>query len=87
MALPNDIQKRDLIKNYLKEAIKHTNDKDLADVRLKQVFEAVKESEDSLGYTTSEFKEALAAALKYEKTQALVDKKSEAIATVDMLGL
>lgn len=83
--LPADIQKRDLIKNYLQEAIKHTNDKDLADVRLKQVFESVKESEASLDYTVAEFKEALAAALKYEKTQAIVDKKQAALDTVDTL--
>ena len=83
--LPNDIQKRDLIKNYLREAIKYSNEKDLADVRLKQVFESVKESEDALGYTVQEFKEALTAALNYEKVQVLVDKKQAALDTVDTL--
>ena len=83
--LPADIQKRDLIKNYLQEAIKHTTDKDLADVRLKQVYDSVKESEKNLGYTLAEFKEALAAALDYEKIQNLVDKKQAALDTVDTL--
>ena len=67
--------------------MQHTKDKDLADSRLKSVFESIKEQEESLGYTLPEFKEALTAALNYEKVQALVDKKSEAIATVDILGL
>lgn len=83
--LPADIQKRDLIKNYLQEAIKHTNDKDLADIRLKQVYESVKGSEKNLGHTLAEFKEALAAALDYEKIQNLVDKKQAALDTVDTL--
>jgi len=87
MSLPNEITKRDLIKSYLQEAIKYTNEKDLADVRLKSVFESVKESEETLGFTLPEFKESLAAALNYEKVQALIDKKQSAIDVVDTLKI
>ena len=48
MSLPTNIDHRLVIKNYLQEAIKHSADKDLADTRLKAVFESVKESEEAL---------------------------------------
>ena len=87
MSLPTNIDHRLVIKNYLQEAIKHSADKDLADTRLKAVFESVKESEDKLGFTLAEFKETLTAALDYDKVQTVVDKKSAALEVVDVLGL
>jgi hypothetical protein len=87
MAFPVDQTKRDLLKDYLQEAFKHTNEKDLADQRLKSVFESIKESEDSTGFTLPEFKEALAALIDYDKIQSVVDKKTAALEVVDLLQL
>ena len=83
--LPNDITKRELVKNYLQEALKHNADKELADTRLKSVFEAVKESEEATGFSLQEFKEAFAVAKDYEKAQEVVDKKQAAIEVIDLL--
>lgn len=85
--LPNDISKRDLVKNYLQEALQHSNNKDLAELKLKEVFDSVKESEDSTGFSLSEFKESLAAARNYDKVQAIVDKKQSALEVIDTLQL
>ena len=84
---PNDQTKRDLLKGYLQEAFKHNSDKNLADTKLKEVYDSVKESEDSTGFTLSEFKEALAALIDYDKIQSVVDKKTAALEVVDTLGL
>ena len=83
--LPINQEHRTTIKTYLQEAIKFSNEKDLADIRLKNVFEAVKDSEDKLAFTLSEFKEALIVARDYEKAQGIIDKKTSAIEVVDTL--
>jgi len=85
MAFPSDITKRELVKNYLQEALKHNADKELADTRLTSVYEAVKSSEKSTGFSLAEFKEAFAVAKDYEKAQEVVDKKQAAIEVIDLL--
>jgi len=85
MPFPVEIIKRELVKNYLQEALKHNADKELADTRLKSVFEAVKESEEATGFSLAEFKEAFAVAKDYEKAQEVVDKKQAAIEVIDLL--
>ena len=85
--ISNDPAVRELVKSYLLEAKKYSQEKDLADSRLKAVYDSVKASEDKLGITSAEFKLALKALLDYEAVQADVDKKTNAIETVDLLGL
>lgn len=87
MPLSNEIKTRELIKNYLQEAVNTTKEKNLADIRLKEVFESVKSSEEATGFSLSEFKESLQAALDYEKVQSVIDKKTAAIEVVDLLKL
>ena len=87
MSLPNAIEHREVIKGYLLEAKKYLAEKDLAETRLKSVFESVKEMEDKFNFSLADFKEALAAARDYDKVQSIVDKKSEALAVVDALGV
>lgn len=87
MSFPNDIQKRDLIKNYLQEALKYGAEIDLAQSRLAEVFDSIKESEEHTEFSLKEFKEAYTAARAYEKTQAVVDKKTAALEVVDLLNL
>lgn len=85
--LPNDQNKRDTIKNYIQEAVKETKDKQLAELRLKNIFESIKESEEALEITLAEFKEGLKAALDYDKVQIEIDKRQSGIDLVDTLGL
>ena len=87
MALPNDSTKRETIKNYIQEAVKETKDKQLAELRLKNIFESIKESEEALEITLAEFKEGLKAALDYDKVQAEIDKRQSGIDLVDTLGV
>jgi outer membrane protein TolC len=85
--LPNDQNKRDTIKNYIQEAVQETKDKQLAELRLKNIFESIKESEEALEITLAEFKEGLKAALDYDKVQIEIDKRQSGIDLVDSLGL
>lgn len=85
--ITNDITKRETIKGYIQEAVKETKDKQLAELRLKNIFESVKESEEALEITLAEFKEGLKAALDYDKVQAEIDKRQNAIDLVDTLGV
>lgn len=85
--ITNDITKRETIKGYIQEAVKETKDKRLAELRLKNIFESVKESEEALEITLAEFKEGLKAALDYDKVQSEIDKRQNAIDLVDTLGV
>ena len=85
--LPNDQNKRDTIKNYIQEAVQETKDKQLAELRLKNIFESIKESEEALEITLAEFKEGLKAALDYDKVQIEIDKRQAGINLVDTLQL
>lgn len=87
MTLPTDITKRETIKNYIQEAVKETKDKQLAELRLKNIFESIKESEEALEITLPEFKEGLKAALDYDKVQSEIDKRQSGIDLVDTLGV
>lgn len=87
MTLPVDINKRDTIKAYIQEAVSVTKDKQLAELRLKNIFESVKESEEALEITLAEFKEGLKAALDYDKVQSEIDKRQNAIDLVDALQI
>ena len=87
MTLPADITKRETIKNYIQEAVKETKDKQLAELRLKNIFESIKESEEALEITLPEFKEGLKAALDYDKVQSEIDKRQSGIDLVDTLGV
>ena len=87
MTLPADQVKRETIKGYIQEAVKETKDKQLAELRLKNIFDSVKESEEALEITLAEFKEGLKAALDYDKVQAEIDKRQNAIDLVDTLGV
>lgn len=85
--LPNDQTKLDTIKNYIQEGVKETKDKRLAELRLKNIFESIKESEEALEITLAEFKEGLKAALDYDKVQIEIDKRQAGINLVDTLQL
>jgi hypothetical protein len=83
--LPEDITKRTLVKNALQEALKYNKEKELADSRLKDVFDSIKDSEDATGFSLAEFKEAFTVAKDYTKAQEILDKKQAAIDVVDLL--
>lgn len=87
MSLPNATEHREVIKGYLQEAKKYLAEKDLAEQRLKSVYDSVKDTEDKFNFSLAEFKEALAALQDYDKVQSIVDKKSAALEIVDTLGL
>lgn len=83
--LPEDITKRAIVKNALQEALKYNKEKELAESRLKDVFDSIKDSEDSTGFSLTEFKEAFTVAKDYAKAQEILDKKQAAINVVDLL--
>lgn len=85
--LPNDQNKRETIKAYIQEAGVETQNIQLAELRLKNVFSSIKESEEALGITLAEFKEGLKAALNYDKVQVEIDKRQAGIDLVDNLQL
>lgn len=84
MALPNDQTKRDTVKKYAQELIANIRQQELLKLRAKEIVDAVKESEliDS-----KEFNLIVKAALDIDKVQEEVDRKSDAIANVEILGL
>ena len=85
--LPNDQTKRETIKAYIQEAVVETKNIQLAELRLKNVFSSIKESEEALEITLAEFKEGLKAALDYDKVQVEIDKRQAGINLVELLGL
>lgn len=87
MPLPQDQTKRDTIKAYIQEAVQNAKERNLLDIRAKTIFESVKDSEDSTGFTLAEFKDALKAAIDYDKVQTEIDKRQNAVDVVDQLQL
>lgn len=87
MAIPEDVQKREIIKQYVQEALAEKRVQALSKTREKETYDAVKESEDSLGVTLPEFKEIVNAAYEYEKQQAKLDKIQSGLDGVELLKL
>jgi outer membrane protein TolC len=85
--LPNDQTKRETIKAYIQEAVVEHQNIQLAELRLKNVFNSIKESEEALEITLAEFKEGLKAALDYDKVQVEIDKRQAGIDLVDNLQI
>lgn len=79
--------KADVVSSYIKEAVAvKTKTKQLAE-ELKEIFDTVKEDEESLGISLPEFKSAVEAAYQYEKQQEKLDKLQQGMNIVDTLGL
>lgn len=84
MSLPASIPQRELVVNYVKEAVKNLKDQDLLKLRLKEIKDSVKESEL---IEPKDFVLLVKAAYDLQKLQEEVDIKSEAIANLETLGL
>lgn len=85
MPLPHDLKNRDLIVKYLDEAVTYSDDIDLGKSRLKTVFDSIKESEDSTGYSLKEFKELLKAEIDGNKLKKLVEAQQQALDDLSVL--
>lgn len=84
MALPNDPTKRETVKKYAQELIANIRQQDLLKLRAKEIVDTVKDSEL---IEPKEFNLIVKAALDIDKVQEEVDRKSDAIANVEILGL
>ena len=84
MSLPVDQVKRETIKKYAQEKIANLRQQELLKFRSKEIDETVKESELM---DTKEFNLMVKTAMDIDKVQEDVDKKSDAIANVEILGL
>ena len=82
--ITNDITKRETIKGYIQEAVKNMRDQDLLKLRMKEIKDAVKESEL---IDPTEFSSAVQASYDYDKVQAEIDKRQSGIDLVDTLGV
>lgn len=87
MAIPEDVQKREIIKQYVQEALAEKRVQALSKSREKETYDTVKESGDNLGITLPEFKEIVTAAYEYEKQQAKLDKIQSGLDGVELLKL
>lgn len=75
--------KKDLYSGYAKEAVSNLRDQDLLKLRLKEIKDAVKESE----FDVKEFNQVVKAVYDLEKVQEQVDSLQRSIDTVEELGL
>lgn len=85
MPLPNDLKNRDLISKYLDEAVGYRDDIDCANHKLNEVFDAVKESEETTNYSLKEFKALLKAEIKGNKLKQFVEEHQQAFDDLSVL--
>lgn len=85
MPLSNNPQVRELISKYLDEAVTYSDDIELANTRLKSVFDSVKESEEKTEYSLKEFKALLKAELDKNKLEKSVAEQQQALDDLSIL--
>lgn len=83
MTLPADQVKRETIKGYIQEAVKNMREQDLLKLRMKEIKEAVKESEL---IDPTDFSSAVQAAYDSQRHQEKIDALQVGIDIVDTLG-
>lgn len=74
-----------LLKGYLEEAVKLEADKELIGTKLKETYDAVKESEAKLDMSLAEFKQLVKTALDEEKISTEVAVRTKALDTLSLL--
>lgn len=85
--LPADPKKRETIKEYIKEAVEHKKAKDDAAVLEKDVYDSVKDSEDTLQISLKYFKQLVAYAYDTEKKQQVLNELEAAKEGCEILGV
>ena len=85
--LPADPKKRELIKGYVTEALQYRQEKELADKREKDVYDSVKDSEDTLQISLKYFKQLVAYAYDTEKKQQVLNELEAAKEGCEILGV
>lgn len=84
MSITQDITKRETIASYIKEAVQNLRDQDLLKLRMKEIKDAVKESEL---IDPKEFSSAVQAAYDSQKHQEKIDALQVGIDITELLGL
>lgn len=83
--LTDNIAKRQTISSYIKEAVAAKLRQDAEKVKEKEVYDAIKESEDCLGIELSEFKSAVAALYDSERVSNQIDKLQAGLDIIEEL--
>ena len=84
MSITQDINKRETIAAYIKEAVKNMRDQDLLKLRMKEIKDAVKESEL---IEPKDFASAVQAAYDSQRHQEKIDALQVGIDIVEILGV
>ena len=79
--------KQDEVKAYLKDVVANLRQQDLIKSRIKDTYDSIKDSEESLGITLADFKTAVVSAYNYEKAQDKIDKLQRGLGIVEQLGV